>query len=160
MNIFNQFSYPIIVLAVVIGIFLLMRRFFKVKIPYVVAAEALVIVVALSGFIILRPGSSTISSSDVAFDIINNGKPTFLAFFSNYCTGCIAVEPVVDQLVTEIESEFDVLRVNIHTPFGRELRRHYEFSFTPEFVLFNASGEEVWRDHIPPTQTALELARR
>lgn len=158
MNILNQFSYPLIILAVVVGIFIIAKRFFKFKLIMVIVAEVIFVVVAVAGFLLLRPGMSTVSSADVAFQIINNGKPTFVEFFSNYCSACLAAEPAVDQLVEEIDADFDVLRVDIHTPFGRELRRYYEFSFTPEFVLFDANGEEVWRDHIPPNDNALELA--
>jgi len=158
MNILNQFSYPLIILSVVIGIFIIARRFYKIKLPYIVIGEAIFVVVALGIFFVLRPGTSTVSSSDIAFDLINNGKPTFVEFFSNYCSACLALEPTVDQLAAEIESDFDILRVDIHTPFGRELRRHYEFSFTPEFVLFNADGEEVWRAHTPPNNSQLEMA--
>jgi hypothetical protein len=48
--------------------------------------------------------------------------------------------------------------VDIHTDFGRTLRERYGFSFTPEFVLFDSAGSEIWRSHTPPSETELEQA--
>ena len=36
------------------------------------------------------------------------------------------------------------------------LRERYGFSYTPEFILFDPSGQEVWRSHTPPSLTEVE----
>ncbi len=64
---------------------------------------------------------------------------------------CVAACPVVDRIVEDIGERFNVLRVDIHTEFGRELRQQIGFTYSPEFVLFDNGGQEVWRDHVPPS---------
>lgn len=71
---------------------------------------------------------------------------------------CLAARPAVDGIVNNIQGDFNILRVDIHTDIGRMLRENLNFSFTPEFVLFNDQGVEVWRGHTPPTPEQLALA--
>ena len=63
----------------------------------------------------------------------------------------------MDGIVKKIGGEFNILRIDIHTDFGRELRNRIGFTATPEFVLFDSAGREVWRAHIPPTPEQLAL---
>lgn len=159
MNLLNQFSFILIALGSVGTVYWLMRRF-NIRLPFIIAVQALVLAVFITGFIVLRPGESDVDNIDAAIDTINNGRPTFVEFFSNYCTGCITLQPIVNNLVSDIQTDFDILRVDIHTQVGRDLRQIYDFSFTPEFVLFNDNGEEVWRDHLPPSGSELDMARQ
>jgi hypothetical protein len=69
------------------------------------------------------------------------------------------MRPTVDALIADIGADFNVLRVNIHTDAGRELSEQLGFNFTPEFLLLNADGQEVWRDHIPPSTDILSRAQ-
>jgi hypothetical protein len=43
----------------------------------------------------------------------------------------MSVESQFDAMATQISSTTDVLRVDIHTDFGRELREALDFSYTP-----------------------------
>ena len=63
----------------------------------------------------------------------------------------------MDGIVEGIGGEFNILRIDIHTDFGRELRNRFGFTATPEFVLFDGSGREVWRAHTPPAPEQLAL---
>jgi hypothetical protein len=69
----------------------------------------------------------------------------------------VAARPIVDGIVEDIGEEFNILRIDIHTEFGRDLRRRLGFSYTPEFVLYDNTGHEVWRDHMPPSNEQLSL---
>lgn len=159
MNILNQYSYILIFLGSIAATVWILRRFFTIRLLYLVAIVGIICAVFIGGFILLKPALSNVSDIEEAQAQIGNGRPTFVEFFSNYCTGCIVFEPIVSDLVQNIEVDFNVLRVDIHTQVGRGLRQLYEFSFTPEFVLYDAQGNEVWRDHIPPTNSDLNLAR-
>ena len=69
----------------------------------------------------------------------------------------MAARPIVDGIVEDISQQFNILRVDIHTEIGRELRRRLGFSYTPEFILFDSAGQEVWRNHVPPSPEHLAL---
>jgi thiol-disulfide isomerase/thioredoxin len=159
MNLLNEFSYPIIALVALVGIFAFMRGLLSIRWRYVLITEAALMTVFVAGFLLLQTGLGDVTDLQTAQMMIGGDRPTFVEFFSNYCTGCLILRPAVDNIVNEIEGEFNILRINIHSVEGRALRQQYDFSFTPEFVLFDAGGTEVWRDHIPPTSAQLELAR-
>lgn len=151
MNIFNQFSYPIISVLLLLGTFWLLRTILKQSLRRTIPVLLGIAALALTGFIILRPGNNNIDSlEDIEF-VLENGKPTFIEFFSNYCAGCIAFQPMVDQIIDQIDSDVNILRIDIHSALGREIRRQYTFTFTPEYVIFDQNGDEIWRDHIPPS---------
>lgn len=158
MNIFNQFSYPLIIAFIIATTVWLLRRGLHLRWRTVIAAQMMIAGVALAAFLLLRPTSDRLNTADDALRIVQNGKPTFLEFFSQYCTGCLALQPLVANITADIKDEFNILRIDIHSDVGRDLRRKLAFSFTPEFILFNTSGEEVWRAHLPPSLTELELA--
>jgi thiol-disulfide isomerase/thioredoxin len=159
----NQYSYLLISVGVILGALVLLRL---LRVRWrVTGGVALALVVLLSaGWLILRPGASDIESLDAAEAMLSNGNPTLVEFFSNYCLGCISVRPAVDSLIADIQAQYgdqyNVLRVDIHTPFGRALRQQYGFSYTPEFLLLDKSGAEIWRAHVPPSINEIEIAAR
>lgn len=129
-------------------------------------ATLMVLVIAGSiltlGNLALRPGWSDVDTFNEAESLIANGQPTLVEFFSNYCINCVIARPTVDALVADIRADygedFNILRVNIHTDLGRALRERYGFTYSPEFVLFDRAGTEIWRANVPPTNDLIERA--
>lgn len=160
MNLLNQFSYPLLILGLLIGLYWVLRRLLHLRLVYVLGMQAAVLLIGLSGFALLRPNVPPPSEVERVWTLLQNQRPTFIEFFSNYCIGCMALEPSVKALVAEIEQDFNVLRIDIHTEVGREIRRQMAFSFTPEFVIFDSAGEEIWRDHLLPSVEVLQAARQ
>lgn len=157
MWILNQYSYVFVSTFVIAGSFILLRRLrFRRRIVYPFTLTLGVIL--LIAYLLLRPGLSDVDNLQAAEDMLGNGKPTFVEFFSNYCAGCVTVRPLVDLIVNDIQGDFNILRVDIHTDFGRALRETYGFNYTPEFVLFDGDGKEIWRGHLPPSQAELSSA--
>jgi hypothetical protein len=72
----------------------------------------------------------------------------------------MTARPAVDDVVDRIEGDFNILRVNIHADFGGELSETFGFSFSPEFILFDSNGKEIWRDHRLPADEQLQLAKK
>jgi thioredoxin-related protein len=54
-------------------------------------------------------------------------------------------EPIVNGLKEEWAGSVQVLQVNIHDRENRALTERLHAQFTPTFVLFDATGQEVWR---------------
>lgn len=155
--IFNQFSYVFISIAILIGVAVALRALrwrWRRIIPFTFIAGLLL----FGAWLALRPTVSDASEIQTAEALLSNGKPTMVEFFSQYCIGCISIKPAVEALVKDIEDEFNILRVDIHTQLGRALRERYTFSYSPEFLLFDQSGREVWRAHVPPAAEHLALA--
>ncbi len=157
-NIFNQYSYILISLIVIVASIGLLLRY-AVDRRVIAGTAAALILLSTAGHFLLRPGNSDVNSVSAAQSTLRNGKPTMIEFFSNYCASCLALRPAVDLLVKDIRDEYNILRIDIHTDFGRELRQSLQFAYTPEFVLFDSSGQEVWRGHtLPPRDQIAALA--
>lgn len=155
MNLLNQFSYPLIAALVLAILFVLLYR--RVNRVVLIGIELGLLLAFVGGFLALHTGDGDLTSIEAYDALVTNNRPTFIEFFSNFCTGCLVMRPTVDALIADISDEFNILRVNIHSEAGRALRERLSFSFTPEFVLLDARGVEVWRDHIPPS---LDILRR
>ena len=154
---FNQYSYILISAGVLILTALVLRYTLASRKAIVTALFGL-LVLSVAGFFVLRPGAGDVDSVTTAEATLLNGKPTFLEFFSNYCIGCLAIRPVVDDYAAELGDSFNIMRVDIHSEAGRELRERYTFSYTPEFILFDSSGSEIWRGHTPPPREQINSA--
>lgn len=157
MNDLNQFSYPLIGLGLVVLTVLVLRFLLRVRWRWIILANGLIVAAFLVGFFVLRTGEGDRVGEVSDFEaILKNDRPTFVEFFSNYCTSCLLLRPTVDAIVDDIEDDYNVLRIDIHSPEGRLIREAYAFSFTPEFVIFDRTGVEIWRDHAPPTNETLD----
>lgn len=154
---FNQYSYILISAGVLILTALVLRHTLASR-KAVSAALLSLLALSVAGFFLLRPGAGDVDSVTAAEATLRNGKPTFLEFFSNYCIGCLAIRPVVDEYAAELGDDFNVMRVDIHSEVGRNLRERYAFSYTPEFILFDSSGGEIWRGHTPPPREQINSA--
>jgi thiol-disulfide isomerase/thioredoxin len=157
MSWFNQFSYPIFSVMLIIGAILLMRRL-KMKLPVMSVITIILIAGSIALNILLRPGISTVNNAQEAYDLIGNGRPTLLVFHSNYCSGCLAMNPSIVALAEQIRTDYNVIRVDIHTETGQILTQALGFSASPEFVLYTPDGREVWRGHTLPSQDSLQIA--
>jgi thiol-disulfide isomerase/thioredoxin len=157
-SIFNQYSY-VVISVVVLAATILVLRYFLSNWRVISAAVTGLLILMIAGFLLLRPGFSDVENLSAAEAMIQNGRPTFMEFFSNYCAGCLAIRPVVDSIASDIGDTFNILRVDIHTETGRDLREHYNFSYTPEFLLLDTQGRAVWRSHSPPTQDQINLVK-
>jgi thiol-disulfide isomerase/thioredoxin len=155
---FNQYSF-LIFTALAGMIVLIGLRYRRVSWRWIVAAEAGIAISALALFSVLNPTGDNLRSTADIRATLQNGKPTLLQFFSHYCTGCLVTEPAVDALVAQISGEFNILRLDIHSEVGRAAREVWGFSYTPEFIVFDQNGIELWRAHSVPPADILAQAQ-
>ena len=53
--------------------------------------------------------------------------------------------PIVDGLEAEWDGEVEVLRLNVQGDGVRPFLQDLNFRYTPTFILFDGSGNEIWR---------------
>jgi len=51
----------------------------------------------------------------------------------------------VDGIEREFEDRLLVIHIDVLDPVGKEVGKHFNFKYTPTFILFNSDGEELWR---------------
>lgn len=156
-QVFNQYSYLFLSAALLLALLIVLRwRHVRWRIVFGTLFLAAVLLGGI--WTVVRQSGGTVETLASAEATLKNGRPTFVEFFSQYCLGCVSARPQVETMVSQIKDDFNILLVDIHTDFGRALRQKLGFSYSPEFVLFNARGEEVWRSNRPPTTDQLALA--
>jgi thiol-disulfide isomerase/thioredoxin len=103
-------------------------------------------------WIILHPRQTPLmDDAKMVQQMIGAGTPVLLEFQSPYCVACTQVQPIVDELEEEINSEISIgkrlhiIRLNIQEQTAQELASVYGFTFTPTFIFFDAQGNELWR---------------
>lgn len=141
-EILNSYSlviaFPVLLLSMLL---LLPIKRWRVRIPlYTTVLVTGLIVVSL-----LRPGGSTVDSTEEANLVLASGQPVFVEFFSNTCTLCLASEPNVKSLTSEIGDRAQVMKLNVQDGLALPLMREYNAFSTPTFIVFNDLGQEVWR---------------
>lgn len=138
----NSYSLVIAFPVLLLSMFLLLPiKRWRVRIPL----YAGVLVVALVGFAFLRPGDSTVGSTEEANAVLASGQPVFVEFFSNTCTLCLASEPNVKSLVSDIDGRAQVLKLNVQDGHAVPVMRDFNAFSTPTFIVVNDLGQEVWR---------------
>ncbi len=138
----NSYSLVIAFPVLLLSMFLLLPiKRWRVRIPL----YSTVLVLALIGFSLLRPGGSTVASTDEANQVLASGQPVFVEFFSNTCTLCLASEPNVRSLESDVGERAQVLRLNVQDGLALPLMREFNAFSTPTFIVFNDLGQEVWR---------------
>ena len=111
----NSYLLVIALAVLLLSMFMLLPiRRWRVRIPL----YATVLVLALIGFSLLRPGNSTVATTEEANQVLYSGQPVFVEFFSNRCPMCLASEPNVNSLTSQIGDRAQVLKLNVQDGHG------------------------------------------
>jgi len=65
----------------------------------------------------------------------------------------------VSRLTNELDKEFVVIRANIGSELGMNIRESLDVRLVPTFMVLNTSGQEIWRSSVmvPAVETILSL---
>ena len=109
----NQYSFVIAVPVFFVALFALLPiKRWRTRIPLYSAVAIIALLVLFS----LRPGNSTVSSTEEVEQLLASGQPVFVEFFSNTCSLCLASEPAVRSLKGEIEEDAVFMKLNVQDP--------------------------------------------
>lgn len=156
-QVFNQYSFIIASLGL-LAVLVIILRWRRLRWRTTLGVVFLSILLLGWVWSFVRPSTGTADTLASAEATLNNGRPTFIEFYSQYCLGCVAVRGEVETLISRLHDRYNILLVDIHTELGRALRQKLGFSYSPEFVLFDTHGQEVWRSNRPPSPVELALA--
>jgi thioredoxin 1 len=100
------------------------------------------------GYILWRvrvPSSTKGIDSLEAFQktLDNGNRPTLVQLYSRYCSGCLVVKPIVDQLEAEAGERLQLIRLDIDQEPGKSLLKQYGVLFTPTFFYFDKNGNKI-----------------
>ncbi len=91
-----------------------------------------------------------------------SNKLVLLFFHSNQCTGCKATiaKTLPDPKVAKyIEKMFAPVAFEVSDPRSEEVKKQYNFEWTPTFIVTDGSGTEVyrWVGYLPPGDFCAEM---
>ena len=112
----------------------------------------LVAVVLSLGLLILRGGIQSESPMEQlarrSLDpqtALNNGRPTLIEFYADWCQVCREMAPSMLELEKSSKDRLDVVLVNVDNPRWQDLVDRYDVNGIPQLNLFNAEGEPKGR---------------
>jgi thiol:disulfide interchange protein len=72
---------------------------------------------------------------------LNNGRPTLIEFYADWCQVCREMAPSMLELEQSSRERLDVVLVNVDNPRWQDLVDRYDVNGIPQLNLFNAEGE-------------------
>lgn len=73
---------------------------------------------------------------------------------------CLRAKPIVDGLAAEWGDQVQVVRLNVQEDSAQPLLAQLGFRLTPTFILFDATGQEIWRANGVPDANELKRLLR
>lgn len=152
-----QFSFLIAVIFTGAGLAVLLWRW-KTASPALRAGIAAwyVLVVLVIALLFRYPATPNIHTPAEVEAVLANGQPTFVMLYSNYCMGCMANLPRVQEMLPAlVNAGINTLLLDVNTSPAREMLPRFNFVSTPTFLLYAADGAEVYRSHGAPALTEI-----
>ena len=148
----NQYSYVLIAIVLMILIGIGATRIFSWKV------SILILVVLLIAFTVFLK-SQSINNDQVKIrsewdTILRSNSPVVLQLYSEYWIACISMKPAVDRLEKELSWKVTIVRLDVMSDLGNDLKNEYEVPIIPTFIFFE-KGKEIRRIHRVPTYQEL-----
>ncbi len=107
------------------------------------------VVLSVSVFLGLQTQSQSVSLDSLAETAtplevaLQNGRPTVMEFYANWCTSCQAMAPEMDALEEQYGEQVNFVMLNVDNTKWLPEILHYRVDGIPHFVFLDKSGEAV-----------------
>lgn len=75
-------------------------------------------------------------------EVLESKAPVLVDFWASWCPPCKMVEPIIEELSTELDGRIKVGKMNVDQ--NNMTAANYEIRGVPTFIIFN-SGKEILR---------------
>jgi thiol-disulfide isomerase/thioredoxin len=112
---------------------------------------ALAALLALGLFVLrggLQPAAPLQQLARQSLDLpvaLNDGRPTLVEFYADWCEACQAMAPAMETIAQQHRDQLDVVLLNVDNPRWQPEIDRYDVNGIPQLELFDASGEAVGR---------------
>ena len=108
-----------------------------------------VIILSAALFIGIRTQNTTVSlktalTASTPYEVsLNNGKPTIIEFYAEWCASCQAMAPEVFAIEKQYGQQFNLVMLNVDNNKWLPEVTKYEVDGIPRFLFFNQNKEIV-----------------
>lgn len=76
-------------------------------------------------------------------DVISKSQDAVLVdFYADWCGPCLTMDPVIDEVLTELDGKIKLLKINIDK--SPQLAQQFAVRSIPNYILFK-KGKILWR---------------
>jgi thiol-disulfide isomerase/thioredoxin len=76
---------------------------------------------------------------------LNNGRPTLVEFYADWCEACRTMAPAMETIEQKRRGALDVVLLNVDNPRWQPELERYAVNGIPQLELFDAGGHSVGR---------------
>lgn len=76
-------------------------------------------------------------------EMINNGKPSIIDFYADWCAPCKIQAPIIDELKQELAGKVNVIKVDVDS--NSEIAQDFNVVSIPTIVILQ-DGKKVWKE--------------
>jgi thiol-disulfide isomerase/thioredoxin len=76
---------------------------------------------------------------------LNNGRPTLVEFYADWCEACRTMAPAMETIEQKRRGALDVVLLNVDNPRWQPELERYSVNGIPQLELFDAGGHSVGR---------------
>lgn len=78
----------------------------------------------------------TIDASTFKQEVLDSDKPVLVDFWASWCQPCLMMEPVLEELASELHETLKITKLNTETPAEGQLASLYQVRSIPNMKLF------------------------
>jgi thioredoxin 1 len=86
-------------------------------------------------------------------EIIQSETPTLVDFFATWCGPCKTMQPILDQIKTDLGESIRIIKIDIDK--NQAVAEQFKVKSVPTFILFK-KGEIVWKESGAMSKQALK----
>ncbi len=114
---------------------------------FVVVAVAIVLsVIVVVGLQTRTPAASLSEMAEASVPLeqaMQNGKPTLMEFYANWCTSCQAMAGDLEQLKAEYQQDVNFVMLNVDNTKWLPEMLHYRVDGIPHFAFLDGAGKDA-----------------
>ena len=120
----------------------------------------MLIILVLFSYSYTQYGTSDVNKIEELDVLMELESPIIVQIYSDSCGMCLISKNTVDRLDQNIRADISLIRLNIAEDIGKSVARRYRVTSTPTFLVFDSSGNVVFRHSGYPDIAKLENAAR
>lgn len=80
--------------------------------------------------------AQNINFDEFSEEVLKSDKPVLVDFWAEWCTPCLMMAPILDELAEDLHDQLKITKLNTETPKNQALAFAYQVMSIPNMKLF------------------------